>query len=157
MNRVQIKPYKTMDLKVYGYTLPQVPDHKGYIKIGETSRSVQDRIREQVNTVGLTPDIKFDKIAKHKNGQWFHDSDLHRYLISRGIQRHNFGTSANEWFYFNGNIDQAEVMTDEFIASGSQKQQVSLVQTDYQLREEQAEAVAKTYTYYQNNDNGNKT
>ena len=142
-----------MDLKVYGYTLPQVPDHKGYIKIGETSRSVQDRIREQVNTVGLTPDIKFDKIAKHKNGQWFHDSDLHRYLISRGIQRHNFGTSANEWFYFNGNIDQAEVMTDEFIASGSQKQQVSLVQTDYQLREEQAEAVAKTYTYYQNNDN----
>ncbi len=153
MNRVQIKPFETMDLKVYGYTLPQVPDHKGYIKIGETSRSVQDRIREQVNTVGLLPDIKFDKIAKHKNGQWFHDSDLHRYLISRGIQRHNFGTSANEWFYFNGNINQAEVMTDEFIASGSQKQQVSLVQTDYQLREEQAEAVQKTYSYYQDKDN----
>lgn len=148
MNRTQIKPFEELDLKIYAYTLPQVPDHDGYIKIGETSREVEARIQEQVGTAGLTPDIKFRRVAQRKDGQWFHDSDLHRYLISRGIRRHNFGTSANEWFYFNGHIDQAEALTDEFIQSGISKQQVAIEPVDYELRSEQAQAVEETLAYY---------
>ncbi|KAA9265754.1 Eco57I restriction-modification methylase domain-containing protein, partial [Aerococcus loyolae] len=153
MNRTQIKPFEILNLKIYGYTLPQVPDHEGYIKIGETSRQVEDRIHEQVGTAGLTPDIKFHRKAQHQNGKWFHDTDLHRYLISRGIKRADFGQSANEWFYFNSHIDQAEAMTDEYIASGESQKQVSIQPMDYTLRDEQDQAVEETLAYYQNKDN----
>ncbi|MDK7187046.1 Eco57I restriction-modification methylase domain-containing protein [Facklamia hominis] len=149
MNRTLIRPFEELDLKIYAYTLPQVPDHNGYIKIGETSRGVEERIKQQVGTAGLTPEIKFHRIAKHVNGQWFHDTDLHRYILSRGIKRADFGQSANEWFYFNGNMDQAEVLTDEFIQTGSLKQQVALQALDYQLRQEQVQAVEETLAYYQ--------
>ena len=149
MNRTLIRPFEELDLKIYAYTLPQVPDHNGYIKIGETSRGVEERIKQQVGTAGLNPEIKFHRIAKHVNGQWFHDTDLHRYIISRGIKRADFGQSANEWFYFNGNMDQAEVLTDEFIQTGSLKQQVALQALDYQLRQEQVQAVEETLAYYQ--------
>ena len=152
MSRTQIKPFEELKLKIYGYTLPQVPDHDGYIKIGETSREVTARIHEQVGTAGLTPDIKFHRVARRKDGKWFHDSDLHRYLLSRGIPRHNFGTSANEWFYFNGQIKRAETLTDEFIQSGMSKQQVAIDPVDYELRSEQAEAVEETLAYYSQAD-----
>ncbi|EKB54295.1 Eco57I restriction-modification methylase domain-containing protein [Falseniella ignava] len=153
MSRTQIKPFEELNLKIYGYTLPQVPDHDGYIKIGETSREVEARIHEQVGTAGLTPEIQFHRVAQRKDGQWFHDSDLHRYLISRGIRRHNFGTSANEWFYFNGQIERAETLTDEFIQSGASKQQVTIEPIDYELRSEQAEAVEETLAYYRQEGN----
>ena len=156
MERTRIKPFKNSDLKIYAYTLPQVPDHDGYIKIGETSREVVSRIQEQVGTAGLTPDIKFYKLAKHHNGQWFHDRDLHRYLISRGIQRHNFDTSANEWFYFNGHPEQAEILTDEYIASVQAKQQVAIKSLDYELRQEQEYAVQETLAYYQREEEGSE-
>lgn len=148
MSRTQIKPFEEARTKIYGYTLPQVPDHNGYIKIGETTREVSDRIREQVGTAGLTPDIKFHRLARKKDGQWFHDTDLHRYLISRGIKRHNFGTSANEWFYFNGHVENAEILTDEFIQTGSSKQQMALETMTYELRNEQEEAVEETLAYF---------
>ena len=153
MSRTQIKPFEELNLKIYGYTLPQVPDHDGYIKIGETSREVEARIHEQVGTAGLTPEIQFHRVAQRKDGQWFHDSDLHRYLISRGIRRHNFGTSANEWFYFNGQIERAETLTDEFIQSGASKQQGTIEPIDYELRSEQAEAVEETLAYYRQEGN----
>lgn len=153
MNRTLIRPFEELDLKIYAYTLPQVPDHNGYLKIGETSRGVEERIKQQVGTAGLIPDIKFHRIAKHDNGQWFHDTDLHRYILSRGIKRADFGQSANEWFYFNGNMDQAEVLTDEFIQTGSLKQQVAIQALDYQLRQEQAQAVEETLAYYQDPKN----
>lgn len=153
MSRTQIKPFEELNLKIYGYTLPQVPDHEGYIKIGETSREVESRIHEQVGTAGLIPEIQFHRVAQRKDGQWFHDSDLHRYLISRGICRHNFGTSANEWFYFNGQIERAETLTDEFIQSGASKQQVTIEPIDYELRSEQAEAVEETLAYYRQEGN----
>lgn len=153
MSRTQIKPFEELNLKIYGYTLPQVPDHDGYIKIGETSREVEARIHEQVGTAGLIPEIQFHRVAQRKDGQWFHDSDLHRYLISRGIRRHNFGTSANEWFYFNGQIERAETLTDEFIQSGARKQQVTIEPIDYELRSEQAEAIEETLAYYRQEGN----
>ena len=40
---------------IYGYILPDVPNHKGYIKIGYTDKEdVEQRIKEQTHTAGLT-------------------------------------------------------------------------------------------------------
>jgi len=117
MNRTIINPYEELDLKIYAYALPEVPSHKGYIKIGETNRKVRKRIFEQVGTVGLNPNILFEKIAKKSDGKWFHDKDLHRFLQQNGIQKRDFNGHADEWFYFNGTLEKAEILTDKFISN----------------------------------------
>lgn len=44
MDRTMIKPYKELDLKIYAYTLPEVPSHDGYVKVGETTRDTKTYI-----------------------------------------------------------------------------------------------------------------
>ncbi|MEM5590713.1 hypothetical protein AAHH67_01315 [Niallia circulans] len=87
MDKTIIKPYEELDLKIYAYTLPEIPSHEGYIKIGDTSRQVKKRIFEQVGTAGLNPKILFEKVAKKSDGTWFHDKSLHRFLLQNGIPK----------------------------------------------------------------------
>ena len=115
MDRIMIKPYKELDLKIYAYTLPEVPSHDGYIKVGDTNRQVKTRILEQVGTAGLNPKILFEKIAKRSDGTWFHDKSLHRFFQQNGINKKNFNDYADEWFYFNGTLEKAEIRTDKYI------------------------------------------
>ena len=37
MDRTIIKPFEEIEYKVYGYTLPEIPSHDGYVKIGDTT------------------------------------------------------------------------------------------------------------------------
>ncbi|WP_157794910.1 hypothetical protein, partial [Bacillus subtilis] len=64
MDKTIIKPFYEIQYKVYGYTLPEVPNHDGYIKIGDTTREAVTRIFEQVGTAGLNPEILFNKMAR---------------------------------------------------------------------------------------------
>ena len=57
MDPTVIKPYGVVNPKVYGYMLPGVPSHEGYVKIGETERKVEVRVLEQIRTVGLKATI----------------------------------------------------------------------------------------------------
>src|SRR5699024_3884884 len=145
----KIKPYEQIDLKVYGYSLPQVPSHQGLMKVGETNREVEKRISEQVGTIGLDPKIHFQRKAKKADGKWFHDRDLHRFFILNDIQRHSFGNSAEEWFDFKGRYEEAITLTDKFINNDYDEIQISSEEYDYILREEQQKAVDKTLGYYQ--------
>lgn len=148
MNRTIINPYEELDLKIYAYALPEVPSHKGYIKIGETNRKVRKRIFEQVGTVGLNPNILFEKIAKKSDGKWFHDKDLHRFLQQNGIQKRDFNGHADEWFYFNGTLEKAEILTDKFISNDYDGIQIDEARSTYKLRNEQSKAVQLTLDYY---------
>ena len=38
---------------IYGYILPEVKSHEGYIKIGYTDRDVETRIKEQLHTAAV--------------------------------------------------------------------------------------------------------
>jgi len=149
VDRTKIKPYEQIDLKVYGYSLPQVPSHQGLMKVGETNREVEKRISEQVGTIGLDPKIHFQRKAKKADGKWFHDRDLHRFFILNDIQRHSFGNSAEEWFDFKGRYEEAITLTDKFINNDYDEIQTSSEEYDYILREEQQKAVDKTLGYYQ--------
>lgn len=144
-----IKPYEELDLKIYAYTLPEVPTHDGYIKIGETNRQVKDRISEQTSTAGLKPVILFEKIAKKSDGEWFRDYELHQYLQLNGIPKKDFNGRANEWFFFNGTPEKAEVLTDKFINRDYDEIQIDADRSDYKLRYEQSKAVQQTLDYYQ--------
>ena len=148
LDKTIIKPYEQYDLKIYAYTLPQVPDHVGYVKIGETTRDIKTRILEQVGIVGLIPEVLFEKQAQRSDGTWFRDKDLHRFLIQNGIKRKDFNGYANEWFYFNGNLNKAEELTDKYINLDYDEIHIGSQVSDYILRREQKNAVDETIEYY---------
>jgi len=87
MGNTMIKPYKELERRIYGYILPGVPSHEGYVKVGETTRDTWVRVSEQVSTVGLIPKLLFERPALRADGKWFRDRDLHRFYELNGIRR----------------------------------------------------------------------
>lgn len=148
MDRTVINPYEELDLKIYAYTLPEVPSHEGYVKIGDTTRQVEKRIFEQVGTAGLNPDILFERLAKRSDGTWFHDKSLHRFLQLNGVPKKNFNNYADEWFYFNGTPEKAEILTDKYINLDYDEIQINDSHSEYSLRNEQGSAVQLTLDYH---------
>ena len=84
---------------IYGYVLPDVKTHEGYIKIGYTDREdVNERIREQLHTAAVDYKILFTESAMRNDGTCFTDHDVHRLLEKRGYQQLNYGKDKNEWY-----------------------------------------------------------
>ena len=147
MNKTTIAPYRKLDLKVYGYTLPDLVTHEGCVKVGETQNEVKDRILQQTGTAGLRTKLLFQRNAVRNDGKLFHDRDLHAYYKKRGIPRAILNRHASEWFNF-GDLSLAEKLTDEYIFSDSKEDQAGAEHLDYILRAEQAQAVEKTIEYW---------
>lgn len=84
---------------IYGYTLPDVADHNGYIKIGYTDREdTETRIKEQLHTAAIPFRILFKESAMRSDGTCFTDKDIHRLLKHKGFRQLNEGEDHNEWF-----------------------------------------------------------
>ena len=84
---------------IYGYTLLDVADHNGYIKIGFTDREdTEARIREQLHTAAIRFNILFKESAMRADGTCFTDKDVHRLLKHKGFHQLNEGHDKNEWF-----------------------------------------------------------
>ena len=149
MTKTEISPYKKFDLKVYGYTLPDLPTHEGCVKVGETQNDVKSRIMQQTATAGLRSELLFQRNAVRNDGKLFHDRDLHAYYKQRGIPRAILNNHASEWFKF-GDLSLAEKLTDEYIFSDPKEDQAGAEHLDYILRAEQAQAVEKTIDYWCN-------
>ncbi len=147
VGRTMIKPYKELRRKIYGYILPGVPSHEGYVKVGETTRETWVRVSEQVSTLGLTPKLLFERPAVRADGKWFRDRDLHRFYELRGIEKAQLG-SATEWFFFNGYLEKSEELTDQYINLDYEEIQIDDSRADYILREEQRSAVEETLEYF---------
>ena len=84
---------------IYGYTLPTVADHNGYIKIGYTDREdTETRIKEQLHTAAIPFKVLFKESAMRSDGTCFTDKDIHRLLKHKGFRQLNEGEDRNEWF-----------------------------------------------------------
>lgn len=84
---------------IYGYTLPTITDHDGYIKIGYTDReNTENRIKEQLHTAGIPFKVLFKESAMRPDGTCFTDKDVHRLLKHKGFRQLNEGEDHNEWF-----------------------------------------------------------
>lgn len=84
---------------IYGYVLPTVADHNGYIKIGYTDReNTENRIKEQLHTAGIPFKVLFKESAMRSDGTCFTDKDVHRLLKHKGFRQLNEGKDHNEWF-----------------------------------------------------------
>ncbi len=82
---------------IYGYIACNVPDHEGYIKIGYTERAdYEQRIREQVHTVGVHYRVVLTESAMRSDGTCFTDKDVHNILERKHFKRLN--NANNEWF-----------------------------------------------------------
>lgn len=93
-NRPNIEP------KIYCYSLPTIPDHKGYYKIGYTDRDdAEDRIKEQLHTAGIPHVTHLVETAMRQDGTCFTDKDVHNLLARKGFKKMCFnGDTNNEWF-----------------------------------------------------------
>ena len=83
---------------IYGYILPGLQDHDGYIKIGYTDRDVVTRIKEQLHAAAVGFKILFKESAMRPDGTCFTDKDVHRLLRHKGFLQLNEGEDRNEWF-----------------------------------------------------------
>lgn len=152
---VLIKTSEEISPKIYAYTTPHVTTNDGWIKIGYTERQVEQRIKEQTHTAGIEPSILWQQEARYieepDKGKPFKDHDFHQFLNFHAIERR----PKTEWFYFNGHPEQANHLFDQFVrhdVSGYQPGE----QADYQLRQEQEEAVQQTLTYIRTNQDARK-
>lgn len=152
---VLIKTSEEISPKIYAYTTPHVTNNEGWVKIGYTERQVEQRIKEQTHTAGIEPSILWQKEAKYieepDKGKPFKDYDFHQFLNFHAIERR----PKTEWFYFNGHPEKASHLFDRFVrhnVSGYQPGE----QADYQLRQEQEEAVQQTLVYIASNHDARK-
>lgn len=152
---VLIKTSEEISPKIYAYTTPQVTTNDGWIKIGYTERQVEQRIKEQTHTAGIEPSILWQQEARYieepDKGKPFKDHDFHQFLNFHAIERR----PKTEWFYFNGHPEKANHLFDQFVRHDYAGYQPG-EQMDYQLRQEQEEAVQQTLTYIQTNQDARK-
>lgn len=140
-----IKTTKTIYPQIYAYTLPTIPEDKGWIKIGYTERkNVDDRIKEQTKTAAIN--LKYWKLwsepAKYsQSDDWFNDKKFHAYLrkYKKVEQRPN-----TEWFHYNGYPERAHKDFEDF---RNEKRDQVKEELQYTLRSEQTEAVEQTLAY----------
>ena len=135
---------------IYAYITPNDTSKKGWVKIGRTDRDAETRIREQTHTADTKVELLWAHDARYDGGDYFTDNDFHWYLTQCGIERGKFYNSnrLSEWFYFGeGKEKQAEKLFKKFVFKDYSPIQHPAQGTQYQLREEQADAVERTLAY----------
>ena len=98
----QIKP------QIYAYT-DSHPQFKGYLKVGFTTRNIEDRMREHYPTLlpGEKPyEVVFLDSSMREDGTYFKDYDVHKILRQQGFDNIN-----GEWFKCSARDVQSAVFT----------------------------------------------
>lgn len=129
--------------RIYAYQLT-LQELAGRIKVGETGRSVRSRVKEQVNTAGLSDvvEILMDEPAVTMNGRAFRDAEVHAALKQMDAVTH-LGGGGVEWFQ----CSIAHVRTAyNNVVEG--KTFDRLRDKTFRLREEQKDAIEAADAYF---------
>lgn len=128
---------------IYVYNLPQVTTHKGYVKVGYTSRDAETRVNEQMHASGLKANILYTESAMCSDGSVFTDKDVHRILRRKGFRQMNEGSDRNEWFNCTvEDVKAAIVELKQGIVTDAGRTAA------FKMRPEQQRAVQRTVEYY---------
>lgn len=118
------------------------PEYKGLLKVGYTTRSIEQRVAQQYPTKrpdGKVPyRIVFSESAMYSDGGNFSDHDVHRALTKRG-----FPSEGGEWFRCSVKDLQAA-----YIAVRDRVENIENRTRTFSMRPEQEEAVNKTIEYF---------
>ncbi len=134
----------TVESTIYGYILPDVKSHDGYIKIGYTAREdTTIRIKEQLHAAAIDYKIVFKASAMRPDGTCFIDKDVHRLLERKGFRQLNAGEDKNEWY--NCTVEDALTAIEE-LRTGARFEGNRT--WNFAMRDEQKKAVEDTKTYF---------
>ena len=124
--------------KIYAYKI-DAPNRKGLLKIGFTTRSAQERIKEQLQTSGVEYEIVFIEPAMRNDGSSFTDREIHHYL-----RKKSFKNPDGEWFKCTVSDVKAAILS---VKTGELNEENRTL--NFKMRPEQEEAVNKTIQYYE--------
>ena len=124
--------------RIYAYSITDAA-HKGLLKVGQTSRNVQQRVAEQLKTAAIKNfTIELDELAECDDGAIFTDHEVRAALKKKG-----FENTVLEWV----RCKVADVKTVLAELRTGQRFSGSHHET-FGMRDEQADAVSKTFDYY---------
>ena len=124
---------------IYAYELPEVPSHRGMLKVGYTVRTAEERVAEQCRTAHLKYKIVLVRSAMKSDGTSFDDHAVHRVLRGAG-----FSNPEGEWF----RCSVREV--ERAIGAVKAGRETMLERTEtFAMRPEQKAAVDKTASYFE--------
>lgn len=131
---------------IYAYELVGVETHKGWIKVGDTGRTVEQRIKEQVGTAAVKFRVLLEESAMRKDGSSFRDHEIHSYLRRKGISN-----PEGEWFVckLKDIIEAINAVRDGIETEESRH-------LTFGMRPEQTAAVEKTAQYFESYRKENK-
>lgn len=124
---------------IYAYELPEVPSHRGMLKVGYTVRTAEERVAEQCRTAHLRYRIVLVRSAMRADGTSFDDHAVHCVLRGAG-----FYNPEGEWFRCTIRDVERAIET---VRAGSE---TMLERTGaFAMRPEQRAAVEKTAAYFE--------
>ncbi len=123
---------------IYAYELPNDSSRQGQLKIGDTNRTAQARIKEQIGATRAAFNIVLEESAMRKDGSSFRDYEVHQYLRNRGIKN-----TAGEWFKCTEQDVQAAIIA---VKKGELNEENRTL--DFKMRPEQQQAVDKVIHYF---------
>lgn len=125
--------------RIYAYSIADAA-HQGLLKVGQTTRNVAFRVAEQLKTAAIKNyTIVLDELAERDDGSIFSDHDVRAALVKKGLDNPEL-----EWMRCtaeNVKAVLAELRTGQRF-SGMRHE-------TFGMRAEQADAVSKSFDYYQ--------
>lgn len=124
--------------RIYAYAIADAA-HQGLLKVGQTTRDVKQRVAEQLKTAAIRNySIKLDELAECDDGAIFTDHEVRAALKKKG-----FENTTLEWV----RCTVTDVKT--VLAELRSGQRFSGTHHEkFGMRDEQADAVNKTFDYY---------
>jgi len=123
---------------IYAYELPNDSSRKGQLKVGDTNRTAQERVKEQIGATRAEFNILLEESAMRKDGSSFRDYEIHKYLRNKGIKN-----ADGEWFTCSVKDVQAAIIA---IKKGELNEENRTL--DFKMRPEQEQAVDKVIHYF---------
>lgn len=124
--------------RIYAYSISDAA-HKGLLKVGQTTRDVKQRVAEQLKTAAIKNyRIELDAFAERDDGTLFSDHEVRAALAKKG-----FENAELEWMRC-ALKDVQTVLTE--LRTGQRF--TGTHHETFPMRREQAEAVDKTFDYY---------
>ncbi len=124
--------------RIYAYTIADAA-HQGQLKVGQTTRDVKRRVAEQLKTAAIQNYcIELDEAAERDDGSIFTDHEVRAALARKGFEK-----TTLEWVrctLADAATVLAELRTGQRLGGTHHE--------SFGMRDEQADAVNKTFEYY---------
>ena len=143
------QPKNEKKLRIYAWSTLEIKKFKGCLKVGQTTRDVNKRIKESQGVAKVEYTLEINEEAYTEKGILFTDIDVRRRLIEKG-----FENVSGEWMLCS---KEDVLLVIKELKSG--QQYFGNYVEEFEMRNEQREAVLKTHKYFNSiwKENSNNT